>query len=191
MSHLTRIATRLLDEELLRAACAAMDLPVHGAGEVMAFDGGRAHVDLVVPRGEGRPYSLGFRREGESRAFAIVGEFLDMPWRQADFVARITQEYAIAASVRHAERMGYQHVTRERQDDGSVVIRATQSGVGFVARASVSGESEIEGVGFRDGRCLRATEELERTMGGGGSRALKRTPNELTAQVRARLSLEG
>jgi hypothetical protein len=115
MSHFTRIRTQLRDIETLRHALEDMGYQVE-EGEVRGFMHQRAQADIVV-RMDG-DYDIGFQKVGDT--ITLVADFWGLRIDREAFLQQVTQRYAYITVLDQSQAQGFQVVTQETQQDGSL-----------------------------------------------------------------------
>jgi hypothetical protein len=115
MSHFTRIRTQLRDIETVRHALEDMGYQVE-EGEVRGFMRQRAQADVVV-RMDG-DYDIGFQKVGDT--ITLVADFWGLRIDREAFLQQVTQRYAYITVLDQAQAQGFQVVTQETQQDGSL-----------------------------------------------------------------------
>jgi hypothetical protein len=115
MSHFTRIRTQLRDIETVRHALEDMGYQVE-EGEVRGFMRQRAQADIVVRMGG--DYDIGFQKVGDT--ITLVADFWGLRIDREAFLQQVTQRYAYITVLDQAQAQGFQVVTQETQQDGSL-----------------------------------------------------------------------
>lgn len=116
MSHFTRVRTQLRDLDTVRRALEDLGFEVAEEATVRGYNGQQEKADLVVQTGS--DYNLGFRREGQN--VVMVADFWGLRIDRAGFLNRVAQRYAYLTVLDQAETQGWQSVTEEVQEDGSI-----------------------------------------------------------------------
>jgi hypothetical protein len=115
MSHFTRIRTELRDIETVGRALEDMGYQVE-EGQVRGFMHQRAQADIVVRMDGG--YDIGFQQTGD--AVTLVADFWGLRIDREAFLEQVTQRYAYVTVLDQAQEQGFQVVTQETQQDGSL-----------------------------------------------------------------------
>ena len=116
MSHFTRVRTQLRDLGTVQRALEDLGFEVEGPGVVRGYMGQQDQADLVVRTGS--DYDLGFRREGSN--VLMVADFWGLRIDREAFLNRLTQRYAYLTVLDQAQTQGWESVTEEVQEDGSI-----------------------------------------------------------------------
>lgn len=115
MSHFSRVRTQLRNMVTVKRALEDLGYAVE-IGWVHGYGGQRAQADLVV-KVEGS-YDIGFRKDGES--IVMVADFWGLRVNREEFLQQVSQRYAYITILEQAEADGWQAVTEEVQQDGSI-----------------------------------------------------------------------
>ncbi|NDJ54671.1 MAG: DUF1257 domain-containing protein [Chloroflexi bacterium] len=115
MSHFTRVRTKLRNLQTVQQALEEMGYNVD-SGAVRGYAGMEAQADLVVKM-DGR-YDIGFRKEDDT--VVMVADFWGLRIDRDQFMNELSQRYAYMTVVEQAETGGWQKVTEEVQEDGSI-----------------------------------------------------------------------
>ena len=115
MSHFTRIRTQLRDIETVRHALEDLGYQVE-EGDVRGFMRQRAQADIVVRMGG--DYDIGFQKVGDT--ITLVADFWGLRIDREAFLQQVTQRYAYITVLDQAQAQGFQVVTQETQQDGSL-----------------------------------------------------------------------
>ena len=115
MSHFTRVRTQLRNIETVKKALEDLGYKVE-EGTVRGYAGQQANAELVV-RLDGK-FDMGFRREGSN--VVMVADFWGLRINREEFLQKLAQRYAYVTIVEQAEQTGFQMMTEEVQQDGSI-----------------------------------------------------------------------
>lgn len=115
MSHFTRVRTQLRDLKTIKQALEDLGYQVE-EGTVRGHTGQRVAADLVVRMDN--EYDIGFERSGNH--VVMVADFWGLRIDREVFLQQLTQRYAYITVLKQAEQQGFQLVTEETQEDGSV-----------------------------------------------------------------------
>lgn|SRR5574341_1757021 len=115
MSHFTRVRTQLRDIETVRRALADLGYDVTD-GAVRGHGGQQTEADLVIKMDNG--YDIGFRLE--EGTVSLVADFWGLRIRREAFLQKVAQKYAYLTVLDQAGQQGWQTVTEEVQQDGSI-----------------------------------------------------------------------
>lgn len=130
MSAYVKIDVKLTDEESIKEALKALDLPFEEfeiAEPLVDYRGQRrsqTRANIIVRRRHLSRLSndMGFEKMPDGTWQAHVSDY-DMPPRSTIW-PRIKQEYAAAVNTRAARKKGY-HVTRVNEADGKIKLKVT------------------------------------------------------------------
>ncbi len=115
MSHFTRVRTQLRNIETVKKALEDLGYKVE-EGAVRGYAGQQANAELVV-RLDGK-FDMGFRREGSN--VVMVADFWGLRMNREEFLQKLSQRYAYITVIEQAEQTGFQMMTEEVQQDGSI-----------------------------------------------------------------------
>jgi Protein of unknown function (DUF1257) len=124
MSHLTRVRTTLADPALLAEALRELGfdtVEVHDRPQPLrAVLGSSQQAEVIVrwARNPGVRRDFGFARSG-SGSYDLVLDDMDRNRFDAAWLARLTQAYGYAATLRYADQHGYEVLTEETEQDGT------------------------------------------------------------------------
>lgn len=116
MSHFTRVRTQLRDMDTVRRALEDIGFEVEDSTTVRGYNGQRERADIVVRTGG--EFNFGFRREGQN--ILMVADFWGLRIDREAFLNRLSQRYAYLTVLEQAQKQGWQNVTEEVQEDGSI-----------------------------------------------------------------------
>lgn len=120
MSHFSRISTKLRDIDTVKEALNDLGYQVRKKAPVRGFSQWeKIEADIVITAEDGR--DIGFRDQGGE--IEIVADF----WARGEFdreafIEKVTQRYAYRTIIEKAEEQGFEVVTEENQEDGSIRI---------------------------------------------------------------------
>ena len=115
MSHFTRVRTQLRNIDTVKQALESLGYTV-AEGKIRGYQGQLEHADLVVNAGGN--YDIGFRKEDEN--VVMVADFWGLRINRDQFLKQVSQKYAYLTIMEQAESQGWQSVTEEVQQDGSI-----------------------------------------------------------------------
>ena len=115
MSHFTKVKTQLQDLDTVKRALIELGYNV-SQGKVRGYGGQTANAPVVVKLSSGM--EIGFQKEG--KFVQLVADFWGQSIDRDQFVSQVTQRYAYLTIVDQAEKQGWQVMTDEVQQDGSV-----------------------------------------------------------------------
>jgi len=115
MSHFTRIKTKIVSLEHLKAALSDLGYTFQeGHQRVRGYGGQSTPVELRIPTSN-EGYDLGFVREGE--AYSLVADWYGIhDIKQEQFVQRLTQRYAYHAVRQQLDEQDF-NLVEETTDD--------------------------------------------------------------------------
>lgn len=117
MSHFTRVRTQLRNLHILQTALEDLKFEVVPQSVIRGYNGNAAQADLVV-RMPGQ-YDVGFRQQ-DSGEVEMVADFWGLKVNRTEFLNQVTQRYAYHTVVEQAEAQGFQVVTEQNEQDGSI-----------------------------------------------------------------------
>jgi hypothetical protein len=119
MSHFTKIRTRLIDEQTLRAGLKRLGYEVLDARSgVNGWMGGTARADFKI-KPSARDYEIGFVKD--SGTYNIVADWYGIrSTSKAAFTANVTQAYAVEGSVVTLAAQGFEVGEEVQEADGTV-----------------------------------------------------------------------
>jgi Protein of unknown function (DUF1257) len=118
MSHFSTVRVQIKDGAVLQESLRALGYDVQQNANVRGYKGQVTVADYVVVQANG--YDLGFRRQGE--AYELVADFWGAKVDAAQFVGRVTQQYAHRMLVQTVRQQGFDLETEEVLADGSVRV---------------------------------------------------------------------
>lgn len=117
MSHFTRIRTQLRNIATVQRALEDMGYNVEEKQTVRGYRGSQINADLVVRMDGG--FDIGFTQQAEDEV-AMVADFWGLKLDKETFLKQLTQRYAYHTVMEQAQAEGFQVVTEENQQDGSI-----------------------------------------------------------------------
>lgn len=124
MSHFTKLATKLIDEEFVRSALVRMGyepLPV-GKG-VAGWQGKRTQADFKVSPAGAR-HEIGFVRT--PTGYEVVADWYGMSIDRNLFTTQLSREYAIDATKMTLARDGYSLAEETVAENGTIRLVLTR-----------------------------------------------------------------
>ena len=115
MSHFTKVRTQLQDLGMVKRALIDLGYSV-SQGQVQGYGGQTVTAPVVVKLSSGM--EIGFQKDG--KFVQLVADFWGQTVDREQFVAQVTQRYAYLTVIDQAEKQGWQIMTDEAQNDGSV-----------------------------------------------------------------------
>jgi hypothetical protein len=115
MSHFTRVKTQLRNLDTVRRALEDLGYEVR-KGEVRGYGTNVDWADLVVSISTTR--DIGFRVAGQS--IEMVADLWGEAVTAQEIRQKVAQRYAYLTILEQTEAQGWQRVTEEVQDDGSI-----------------------------------------------------------------------
>lgn len=118
MSHFTKLATRLIDEQTIKEALRSMGFEAIPPGPgVKGWLGSTAKADFKISP-EATNHEIGFVKS--PRGYEVIADWFNMGLSQKKFVSDLTREYAITATKATLLRDGYQLTEEVTSGDGVV-----------------------------------------------------------------------
>jgi uncharacterized protein DUF1257 len=115
MSHFTKVRTQLQDLDTVKRALIDLGYDV-SVGKVRGYGGQTTTAPVVVKLSTGM--EIGFQKDG--KVVQLVADFWGQSLDRDQFVSQVTQRYAYLTVIDQAEKQGWQVMTDEVQQDGSV-----------------------------------------------------------------------
>ena len=118
MSHFTRVATKMVDRELLAKSLHGLGMDVQRGGVVRGWGGKTATADLVV--GSGSPgYDIGFVRQGKS--YVMIADWYGIrDHTQPNLLRQIAARYAYEAALARFAASGFAKAEESVDAEGTV-----------------------------------------------------------------------
>jgi hypothetical protein len=121
MSHFSKIQTSLKDLDLLKKSL--NDLSIHWEPELNKVRGHRdqtTFANLVIKQANN--YDIGFSWNGVEYQVVADIQFWQQPWSVELFLDRISQRYAYNSIIKSTYDQGFQTVSENVQEDGSIKL---------------------------------------------------------------------
>ena len=119
MSHFTQLKTRIRDLDCLEKALQDLNIACErGAVSVRGYRGQTRPAQLVIRQENG--HDVGFAWNGPDLELVSDVQFWQQPWTVERFVGKVTQRYALHKVLSESAPKGFNLVTQENREDGTM-----------------------------------------------------------------------
>ena len=124
MSHFTKLATKLVDADTIKAALTTMGYSAIATGKgVKGWQGQRTDAEFKIAP-SGARHEIGFVKS--ATGYDVVADWFTMGIDQRQFLSDLTREYAITATKATLARDGYELREETANEDGVVRLVLTR-----------------------------------------------------------------
>jgi len=118
MSHITKVKTKLKDDQVLRRSLEKMGYSVIGAGQYCGrISGTIKDIEFIASKKGER---LGFKRMAGDDCYEIFADWQEIRRGQQDIVNGITQVYSQEKIINMAYSRGYSVITNRTNNKGQI-----------------------------------------------------------------------
>mgnify|MGYP000642431719 CR=1 FL=1 len=116
MSHFTNMKTRFQNLFYLEKALNRLAIR-HKQEEATVPNSTSSHINLVIPQSNG--YDITFCWNGQEYELVVDVSYWKQPYPIESFIDKIGQQYAGEAIIGESQRIGFQPVKYQQNEDGS------------------------------------------------------------------------